>query len=107
MRWGQQCGRPDRPAVAVPSPEFGLLLTPSVSAWHPLRLSLLFSAPQPTKKRTRENWELPYYVGMGACVIAAYVVAAHGPNTSLVHWAREEALHTGFKAPEVAPDLED
>jgi hypothetical protein len=70
-------------------------------------LSLLLSAPQPTKKRTRENWELPYYVGMGACVIAAYVVAAHGPNTSLVHWAREEALHTGFKAPEVAPDLED
>lgn len=48
-----------------------------------------------------------YIPGMGFAMILTYIVLVYGPNTSPTWWAREEALHTGFKVPEVQPDLED
>lgn len=44
---------------------------------------------------------------MAICFFAIYVVSSWGPDTSLDKWAREEAIHTGFKAPEPAADLQD
>jgi len=60
----------------------------------------------PLKPRVRESWESIWWGGWVAVTAACVFVAAYGPNTSLRHWAREEALHSGFKVPDVQPDLE-
>jgi hypothetical protein len=61
---------------------------------------------QPLKPRVREDWETIWWGGWIASAAAFFFVAAYAPNTSLRHWAREEALHSGFKVPDVAPDLD-
>lgn len=66
-----------------------------------------FSFPQPSKDRVREDWEVPFIFGMSAFFVLSYVVLTQGPNTNIAWWAREEALHTNFKVPQPAPDLED
>jgi len=66
----------------------------------------LFSE-DPTIPHKNEGWEYAYIGGFSLVTLVFFITTYYGPNTSMLLWAREEVLHSGFKAPEPAPDLED
>ncbi|KAJ1616723.1 ESSS subunit of NADH:ubiquinone oxidoreductase-domain-containing protein [Pavlovales sp. CCMP2436] len=48
--------------------------------------------PPPGQSRKWEDWEFPWYFGMGGCLLYAAIGLAYKPDCKIQTWARGEAI---------------